>query len=151
MELNILNKTGQNLYRFCPVSILPDIYLCLQSLSLCLYFCMSHSCPSWFFRTNIQNKKSKVNSFYVFLYFFCFTNIIAGLSSSSTFIRHGWCVNRFKRNTNLPGNAFILFWYDITRVCVMDGQQEQADGRTLLSVSYLSSALHVLNGDSAGK
>ena len=58
MELNILNKTGQNLYRFCPVSILPDIYLCLQSLSLCLYFCMSHSCPSWFFRTNIQNKKS---------------------------------------------------------------------------------------------
>ena len=64
---------------------------------------------SRFFRTNIQNKKSKVNSFYVFLYFFCFTNIIAGLSSSSTFIRHGWCVNRFKRNTNLPGNAFVLF------------------------------------------
>ena len=98
MKLNILNKTGQNLYRFCPVSILPDIYLCLQSLSLCLYFCISHSCSSWFFRTNIQNKKSKVNSFYVYLYFFCFTNIIAGLSSSSTFTRHGWCVNRFKRN-----------------------------------------------------
>ena len=31
------------------------------------------------------------------------------------------------------------------------GQQEQADGRTLSFVSYLSSALHVPNGDSAGK
>ena len=142
---------GRNPCRLRPIVISYSTLACMQSDDLCLYFCISHSCSSWFFRTNIQNKKSKVNSFYVYLYFFCFTNIIAGLSSSSTFTRHGWCVNRFKRNTNLPDNAFILFWYDITRVCIMDGQQEQADGRTLSFVSYLSSALHVPNGDSAGK
>ena len=53
-----LNKMGRNPCRLPPIVSSYSTLACMQSDDLCLYFCISHSCSSWFFRTNIQNKKS---------------------------------------------------------------------------------------------